>query len=235
VKSNVTGTYIVRMQDQDNSRSVSAAYTISASGTWEKKTITFPADTTGAFDNDNAASLTIDFALGAGSDRTSGTLGTVWASTVNANALVGQTNVAAATNNFWQITGVQLEAGSVATPFEFEDYGTTLAKCQRYYQRIENTGGNTLYGESGWAVTTTRTFIAVKGVVSFRTSPSVSESGLTVYDTATRDVTAIQFYAADTTFSVITLDMTNETGSAANSLRTLSFPTNARIELSAEL
>ena len=178
VKSNVTGTYIVRMQDQDNSRSVSAAYTISASGTWEKKTITFPADTTGAFDNDNAASLTIDFALGAGSDRTSGTLGTVWASTVNANALVGQTNVAAATNNFWQITGVQLEAGSVATPFEFEDFGTTLLKCERYYQ-VTNTHPSIL----GLMYYSTST--ALVGVLPFtttmRTAPTLVATNGTNY------------------------------------------------------
>jgi len=235
VKSTTTGTYICELYDNDNIRSVSASYSIVAANTWEKKTITFPADTTGAFDNDNLNSFSLIWWLGAGTTFTSGTLATTWGSLVNANRAVGQTNLAAATNNYWQITGVQFEAGSVATPFEFEDYSTTLAKCQRYYQRLENTGGNTLYGESGWAVSTTRTFIAVKGVVSFRANPSVSESGLSVYDTATRDVTSIQFYAGDTTFSVITLDMINEAGSAANTLRTLSFLTNARIELSAEL
>ena len=138
VKSNVTGTYIVNLYDNDNTRSVSASYTISASATWEKKTITFPADTTGAFDNDNALSLYAFWWLGAGSNFTSGTLNTTWASATDANRAVGQTNLAAATNNYWQITGVQLEAGSVATPFEFEDYGETLRKCQRYYQTSYN-------------------------------------------------------------------------------------------------
>jgi hypothetical protein len=133
VKSNVTGTYIARLLDSDNSRSCAASYTVNASATWEKKTITFPADTTGLLDNDNANSLRIQFYLCAGSTFTSGTLNTSWATSVNANIAVGQVNVAAATSNYWQITGVQLEPGSVATPFEFEDYGTTLAKCQRYY------------------------------------------------------------------------------------------------------
>jgi len=137
VKSNVTGTYIVWLFDEDNTRSVSASYSISVSGTWEKKTITFPADTTGAFNNDNGRSLIMAFFLGAGSDLTSGTLATTWASYTAANAAVGQTNLAAATSNYWQVTGVQLEAGAVATPFEFEDYGTTLAKCQRYFERIQ--------------------------------------------------------------------------------------------------
>jgi len=139
VKSNVTGTYIAELSDVDNTRQVSASYTVSASATWEKKTITFPADTTGAFDNDNAESLQVRWWLGAGTDFTSGTLNTSWASSTNANRAVGQTNLAAATNNYWQVTGVQLEAGAVATPFEFEDFGITLTKCQRYYEKTYDT------------------------------------------------------------------------------------------------
>ena len=137
VKTNVTGTYTVNIRDLDNGRSCAASYSVSASAAWEKKTIIFPADTTGAFDNDNAASIRLTFNLGIGSNYTSGALQTTWGSNVDANLGVGQVNLAAATSNYWQITGVQLEAGAVATPFEFEDYGVTLAKCQRYYYRIQ--------------------------------------------------------------------------------------------------
>jgi hypothetical protein len=140
VKSNVTGTYIAELRDNDNTRICSASYTIAASATWEKKTIIFPADTTGAFDNDNALSLEVAWWLGAGSTYTSGTLGTTWASLVQANRAVGQTNLAAATSNYWQVTGVQLEAGAVATPFEFEQISETLEKCQRYYQKSYDLG-----------------------------------------------------------------------------------------------
>lgn len=143
VKSNVTGTYICELFDSDNTRSVSASYTISASATWEKKTITFPADTTGAFDNDNAASLYVLWWLGAGTTFTSGTLATTWASATTANRAVGQTNLGAATNNYWQITGVQLETGSIATPFEFKNYGQELRECQRYYIRQTRTSSST--------------------------------------------------------------------------------------------
>jgi hypothetical protein len=169
VKSNVTGTYIANLTDSDNNRSVSATYTISASGTWEKKTIIFPADTTGAFDNDNAASLNLVFFLGAGSDYTSGTLNTTWESLVTANRAVGQTNLAAATSNYWQVTGVQLEAGSVATPFEFEDYGTTLAKCQRYFS-IANGSGATI----GSVRNATSAYCAYSFPVEMRTTPTVT-------------------------------------------------------------
>lgn len=134
VKSNVTGTYIAYLYDDTNGRHVAASYTISASATWERKTVTFPADTTGAFANTNASALYVFFHLAAGASLQSGTLATSWASYTAANRAVGQVNVAAATNNYWQITGVQLEVGPVATSFEFKSYGQELRECERYYQ-----------------------------------------------------------------------------------------------------
>ena len=139
VKSNITGTYVVELFDVDNTRQVSASYTVLVSATWEKKTIVLPADATGVFDNDANGSLDIRFWLGVGSTYSSGTLNTSWNSNTSANRAVGQTNLAAAPSNYWQITGVQLEVGAVATPFEFENIGVTLAKCQRYFAKL--TGG----------------------------------------------------------------------------------------------
>jgi hypothetical protein len=137
VKANVTGTYIVEFYDNDNTRQISKSYTVNASGTWEYKTITIPADTTGAFDNDNALSLYLLFWLGAGSNHTSGTLNSSsWASVTTANRAVGQVNLASATNNYWQVTGVQLEVGATATPFEFLPAQQELAQCQRYYYKM---------------------------------------------------------------------------------------------------
>jgi hypothetical protein len=138
VKSNLTGTFIAELQDQDNNRTISQSYTISASATWEKKTLTFAADTTGAFDNDNAASLALNFWLASGSTYTSGTLQTTWGTRTDANRNVGGTNLAAATSNYWQVTGVQLETGSVATGFEFLPFGDELSRCQRYYEKTYN-------------------------------------------------------------------------------------------------
>jgi len=140
VKANVTGTYIIGLYDYDNTRYVAKSYTVNASATWEYKTITFPADTTGALDNDNATSLEIEFGLATGTDRSSGTLATTWQSYTAANALVGQVNLASATNNYWQITGVQLEVGDTATPFEFKSVEDELLECQRYYWRTTATG-----------------------------------------------------------------------------------------------
>ena len=133
VKSNVTGTYIVRLRDHANSRHISAAYTINASATWQKETITFTGDTAGIINNDNTTGLAVQFWLLAGSNYSSGTLATSWAAINDANCAVGQVNLAGTVSNYWQVTGVQLEAGPVATPFEFEPFETTLRKCQRYF------------------------------------------------------------------------------------------------------
>lgn len=170
VKGTTTGTYIAELVDNDNTRAVSASYSISVANTWEKKTITFPADTTGAFDNDNASSLALIFWLGAGSNFTSGTLSTSWTSTTNANRAVGQANLAAATNNYWQVTGVQLEVGAVATPFEFEDYATTLMKCQRYAFNFGASAGKVAF--NGLMRGTTAADVAVILPVQMRAAPT---------------------------------------------------------------
>ena len=136
VRSNKTGTYIAELYDADNTRNISKSYTISSADTWEKKTITYDGDTTGALDNNNALSLSINFWLGAGTDYTSGTLATSWASATNANRAVGQVNLADSTSNEWYITGIQLEAGSVATDFEFLPADVNLRRCLRYYTQV---------------------------------------------------------------------------------------------------
>jgi hypothetical protein len=135
VKAFQTGTYICELTDNDNNRSVSRAYTITASATWQYVIITFPADTTGVFDNDNNSSLSVNWWLGAGSTFTSGTLATIWGTVTNANRAVGQTNVASSTSNYWQVTGAQLIVGSVAVPFQFKSFADDLRDCQRYYEK----------------------------------------------------------------------------------------------------
>ncbi len=134
VKSNRTGTYVLELHNLDSSRHVARTYTIDTSDTWEYKTITFPADTTGTFNNDNGESLRIKWWLQAGTNFTSGTLATTWAAQSNPNAAAGQSvNLHDDAGANWNITGVQLEVGSKSTPFEHRSYGEELALCQRYY------------------------------------------------------------------------------------------------------
>ena len=145
VRSNKTGTYICELQDVDNNRQISKSYTISSADTWEKKTITFPGDTTGALDNNNARSLDCSFYLAAGSNLSSGTLSTTWTAKTDANRAVGQVNLADSTSNEWYVTGVQLEAGSVASDFEFLPVDVNENRCLRYfYQIISKTDTNSI-------------------------------------------------------------------------------------------
>jgi hypothetical protein len=140
VKSSNTGTYICEFFDNDNTRQISKSYTIDAANTWEKKTITVPPDTTGQLDNDNARSFDLNFWLAAGTNFTSGALNdTAWASSTNANRAINQLNLANLSGNYWAVTGIQLETGTVATPFEMRNIGQELALCQRYFEKSYNT------------------------------------------------------------------------------------------------
>ena len=136
VKTNKTGTYVANFYDNDNDRHTSQNYTVSSSNTWEKKTITFAADTSGALTNDNTLALAMYFILGAGTSYTSGSAATAWETfTGNADNWCGGQNVNIldhTDNNFW-ITGVQLEIGTSASDFEFLPYDVNLNRCYRYY------------------------------------------------------------------------------------------------------
>ena len=140
VKSSKTGTYIVELQENDNDRINSQSYSISSANTWEHKTLTFPADTTGAINNDTGNGISFRMYLCAGTDYTSGSLNTSWVgvSGNNTGAAVGQVNLADTVNATWYITGVQLEVGDKATPFEHRSPGEELALCQRYYVEYRN-------------------------------------------------------------------------------------------------
>jgi len=149
VKSNLTGQFNMYLEDTDNSRAIAGTYSISSADTWEFKTVRFPADTTGAFTNDNAMSLVLHFFLAAGTNFTSGTIASAWQSKTLANLAVGMSNnILSSTSNDWAMAGVQLEVGQNPTEFEHEPFERTLAKCQRYFQKsIQN--GTTSYPSSG--------------------------------------------------------------------------------------
>ena len=132
VRSSLVGAFSGCLQNGNVNRSYPFTYTISAANTWEQKTVTVPGDTTGTWDTGNTAGLFVLFSLGTGSDR----IGTVnaWQSG-NFRSATGAVSVVGTSGATFYITGVQLEAGSVATPFERRPYGTELALCQRYFER----------------------------------------------------------------------------------------------------
>jgi hypothetical protein len=156
VKSNKTGTYTINLVNTDAAtRYSSQTYTILASNTWEKKTLVFSGDTSSGFDNDNGNSFSVQINLAAGTNKSSGSPQT-WNTSVEANRAPGQVNLADNTaNNFW-ITGIQLEAGTTASDFEFLPVDVNLARCQRYFEKMlpeaiimVRYSGSTSFGNAG--------------------------------------------------------------------------------------
>ncbi len=133
VKGNASATYVVEIFDLDNTRQISKTFSVTTG--WTRVILTFPADTTGVLGDDNAASLQIGIWLHGGSTYTSGTLNSsAFAANTNANRAVGISSFFDSTNRTFFITGLQMEIGEQATPFEHRSFGEELGLCQRYYQ-----------------------------------------------------------------------------------------------------
>ena len=175
VRSPKTGTHILEIQDRDNTRSISKAYTVSSANTFEYKEVTFDGDTSGALNNDNGESFRLTWWLQAGSTYTSGTLATSWESTTSANRAVGQVNIGDdAANNFF-ISGIQMEIGEQATPFEHRSFGDEMTRCERYFQRFV---ANDAY--TAWSVAFSTSATSAKAHLKYngkmRAEPTISQS-----------------------------------------------------------
>jgi hypothetical protein len=136
VKSNVSATYVFWMfqLDSPTNRHINKLFTIDSANTWEYKTITVEGDTLGQLDNDTGSCMIMGWILASGTGYTSGTRPSTWTAHTAADRWAGLTaDLGGAANNYLQITGVQLELGDTATPFEHRSYGEELAKCQRYF------------------------------------------------------------------------------------------------------
>ena len=132
VRSSLTGTFGGSLQNNANNRAYPFTYTISAANTWEQKTVTVAGDTTGTWEKTTSTGLRLNFGLGVGSTY-SGTAGS-WAGS-NLITATGATSVVGTNGATFYITGVQLEAGTVASPFERVEYGAMLRACQRYFAK----------------------------------------------------------------------------------------------------
>ena len=140
VKSNKTGNASFELQQRDNSdRQVTLQYSISSANTWEQKTLSIPADASGLINDDNGEGLRLGWWLNSGSNLTGGSHQTTWAAEVNADRNASNLGIGGSTSDYWQITGVQLEVGEKATPFEHRSYGDELQRCLRYYEQSNPT------------------------------------------------------------------------------------------------
>ena len=135
VRSSVTGTYAVEFRmNSGGNNSLSKNYTINAANTWERKVITFPANTSTNFNNAATEGCELGWYLAAGTDYSGGSLASDYGANAQNTRAAGQTaNVLATNGNTWYITGVQLEVGDSASNFEHRSFGEELTLCQRYF------------------------------------------------------------------------------------------------------
>jgi hypothetical protein len=182
VKTNKTGTYQVNLRDKDNTRIIGQTYTVSLADTWEKKTITYAGDTTGALGNDNGDSLECEWFLGAGTNYTSGSVPTSWEAESATDRAAGLTvNLGDSTDNEWYITGVQLEAGTTASDFEFLPVDVNLTRCLRYcWKHGGEAGGQFLNAHAGYNDANYLAFGLVSPPVPMRVAPSLTENGTVI-------------------------------------------------------
>ena len=167
VRSSITGTHSGAVRNPNGySRSYPFTFTVSAANTWEQKTITIPGDTGGTWNTNNAAGIQFGFNLGSGPSS----LGTasVWSATNAFTGATGSVQVSATNGATFYITGVQLEAGTVASPFERRDYGRELMMCQRYFWRTEIAGA----GNAGGTGSIPR--ISISYPCTMRAAPTIS-------------------------------------------------------------
>ncbi len=196
VRSSLTGTFSGMIMNSANNRSYVYSYTISAANTWEYKTVTITGDTTGTWLTTNGTGIRVFWTLAAGSSLTA-TAG-VWNAS-DKYGVTGTTSVVGTSGATFYITGVQLEAGSVATPFERRPYGTELQLCLRYCQKFGGTGAYDQIGV-GFASLTTQGNIQVPLKVTMRAVPSVTSSTLLVTDvqTTSSSVSSLQIVSGQT-------------------------------------
>lgn len=181
VKSNKTGSYGLWVYQEDAASQYATTYTISSANTWEHKTITIPGNTATAINNDNGMGLNFRFYLVAGSDY-AGTPAEAWTTTLTSNRTTSL-NLADSTSNEWFITGVQLEVGEKATPFEHRSYGDELQRCLRYTYVLgsHNVTDNFERFDMGICNSSTGTRVFIKHPVVMRTAPTVSTPDATQF------------------------------------------------------
>ena len=178
-KADSTKTYVVQVLNNKHSGYIHNNRTFTVTSSWQRFTMTFQADTTAdsKFDGDlTAAGFSVTWILHAGSNYTSATLASDWA-TGTTNRAAGAGSFFSATSNTFLLTGVQLEVGDTATDFEHRTFGDELQSCQRYFQKIISSSSETsLDFGTGQAFSGTSGYIFNELPVTMRAKPSLSNS-----------------------------------------------------------
>jgi hypothetical protein len=208
-KTNKTGVYTVELFQADSSRSIAFEMNVTQTG-WQRYQFTIPGDTAGTINNDNDIGLWCFVWLAVGSGFTSGTMNNgAWATGTQANRLSSsQVNLADSTSNECFFTGVQLELGEKATPFEHRSYGDELARCQRYFIAIHDPRLRGVFNTAG---TVNRVGLTLP--TTMRQNPTYTTTGTyDIYDGSSIG-TVTSFSASYTTKDSVEFDASPATGS----------------------
>jgi hypothetical protein len=237
VKSNITGTYGMQFQNDDNNKVQTATYSISSADTWEKKTITISGDTASGFDNDANRSFRVLWWLAAGSNYTSNNASSgAWiarSSNINSIAYGHAVNVTSSTSNTFYLTGCQLEVGTSASDFEFLPVDVNLNRCLRYFNELNETNNSTTFiagaldGNNGTGIA------PYQFPISMRAAPTVSYTGsfnCYVGGSGTNK-TDLNIQAGTRGLRTLASSVTGSTGQAVH----MDFASGAKIHLSSEL
>jgi hypothetical protein len=214
IYSSLTGSFGGALSNNSANRSYPFLYTVSSANTWTQVSITIPGDTTGTWLTNNGNGMYVFFGLGMGSGA-SGTAGSWQAG--NYQSATGATSVVGTNGATFYITGVQLEVGSSATGYEYRQYGTELALCQRYYVKI---GGNFLYDciFIGFYTDSVTFFVSYPLPVTMRTTPTVASNALYVDNGAGGGaVTALSVIANQTNPQIGYISATTTNGTLGRS------------------
>jgi len=172
VMSDKAGVYCFYARDHDANGGTMffvKEFTLVAS-TWQKVEIQIPSSSSLVFDNDTGAGLEVGFSLLAGSDRNNA-INNTWNTADTSRATANQVNFFDSTSNNFYLTGVQLEVGSEATPFEHRSFGDELARCQRYYQVLDG------YAFTGACRLSNTAYMAAGLRVIMRDAPAATSTG----------------------------------------------------------
>jgi hypothetical protein len=191
VKSSLTGTFGISIRNQAGNRAYAGTYVINSANTWEYKTVAIPGDTSGTWPTDTGIGFNIFWDLGAGSnyDIAAGS----WTSGSNMFGVESTVKLTETTNATFFITGVQLEVGEQATPFEHRSFADELARCQRYFQVV----GNSAYF-AGNGVGSASIAVGIPIATPMRAEPSVPDTGYKAHregntNSGTNCVTAVTY------------------------------------------
>jgi len=233
VRSSLTGTFGGSLLNSGASRGYVFSYTINASNTWEYKTVTVAGDQSGTWVTTNGNGIQLNFSLGAGSNWT-GSAG-AWGGS-RLYAPTGSVSVVGTNGATFYITGVQLEAGSVATSFERRSYGTELQLCQRYFQTTYfgvavGTASTTTNQVNGWPITTSATWSQlVTFACAMRTQPTV-----TIYNPISGATGSVRVYPGSDVAAIATAPTTLNTVVYSGATITAGYNVNYHYTASSEL